>query len=142
MSNGDEFVIEMQNGEQEFFAERIVYYLFNLSNMDAMDTQLPFTEEMPLFMRLEKIASYSALSRKQQIDYDDSYNNYLAYQGEIAFNLHKGEKIGFIKGEKKGRAEGERNALLATARNMKSEGLSIDLIAKITCLTPEEIASL
>lgn len=37
-----------------------------------METALPFTNEMPLFMRLEKLAEYSNLSPKQQMQYDDS----------------------------------------------------------------------
>ena len=38
--------------------------------MGTMETALPFTNEMPLFMRLEKLAEYSNLSPKQQMQYD------------------------------------------------------------------------
>ena len=49
-----------------------------------------FANEEPLFRRLENIATYSALTREQQIQYDDSFNNYLAYIGQVQYNLRKG----------------------------------------------------
>ena len=96
--------------------------LYNISNLDAMDTQLSFTEEIPLFMRLGQIASYSNLNKKQQIVYDDSYNNYLAYHGSMEYKLREGIRIG----KEEGRAEGRAEALLETVRNAKSMGLPID----------------
>ena len=106
--------------------------------MDAMDTQLSFTEEIPLFMRLGNLASYSALNKAQQIAYDDSYNNYLAYRGSMEYKLREGIRIG----KEEGRAEGEHQKALSVARAMKQHGDDIDYIAAITGLTPDEIAAL
>ena len=63
-----------------------------------MKTQLAFTNEIPLFMRLEEIASYSQLSPQQQIQYDDSFNNYLAVLGNEAYN----KRVGYEHGMKDG----------------------------------------
>ena len=133
-------------------------WIFNLSNMETMETSLSFTNDIPLFKQLGKLASYSELTTDQQIQYDDSFNNYLAYMGQQEYKLKEGIKIGWkegeakgrkegrkegeAKGRKEGRAEGERAAKLESARKMKSKGYSIDIIADITGLTPDEIAEL
>ena len=49
---------------------------------------------------------------------------------------------GFTEGEKKGRAEGRAEALLATARTMKADGLPVDVIAKYTGIAADEIVCL
>ena len=46
------------------------------------------------------------------------------------------------KGLAKGHSEGLKEERIQTARRMKTEGLSIELITKITGLSTEEIASL
>ncbi|MBQ3618031.1 MAG: hypothetical protein II939_07695 [Bacteroidales bacterium] len=115
-----------------------------------METSLSFTNDIPLFKQLGKLASYSELTTDQQIQYDDSFNNYLAYMGQQEYKLNEGIKIGWKEGEakgrkegrKEGRAEGERNAMLATARNMKADGMPADIIAKYTHLTISEIEAL
>ena len=109
-------------------------WIYNLSNMETMETALPFTNEMPLFMRLEKIAEYSNLSAKQQMQYDDSYNNYLAYMGAQEYKWKEGRE--------QGRAEGEQSKAIATARMMKADGEPIDKIIKYTGLTAEQIQTL
>jgi hypothetical protein len=109
-------------------------WIFNLSNMQEMETTLSFTNEIPLFMRLGKIASYSNLSTKQQIQYDDSYHNYMCYLGQMDYKLKQGIKIG----KEEGRAEEK----ISMARIMKSSGEPVDKIVKYTGLTEEEINNL
>jgi len=110
--------------------EDIDKWIFNITNMPEMETQLAFTDEIPLFKRLEQIASYSDLSPQQQIQYDDSFNNYLAYMGQQEYKLQEGIKIG--------RAEEK----IAIARSLKSAGVDINLIAKSTGLSIPEIKKL
>ncbi|MDD6003222.1 MAG: hypothetical protein PUC50_13625, partial [Bacteroidales bacterium] len=129
-------------------------WIFNLSNMETMESTLSFTNDIPLFKQLGKLASYSELSPELQVQYDDSFNNYLAYMGQQEYKLKEGIKIGWEKGEakgrKEGRAEGEKIGMekgaraqaIETARKMKAKGYSIDIIADITGLTPDEIAEL
>jgi flagellar biosynthesis/type III secretory pathway protein FliH len=81
-------------------------WLFNLSNMETMETALAFKDEIPVFKRLEKMATYSALTPKQQMQYNDSFNNYLAYMGQQEYKLREGIKIGRAEGHAEGRAEG------------------------------------
>ncbi|MBO7596629.1 MAG: hypothetical protein J6T70_06250 [Bacteroidales bacterium] len=113
-------------------------WIFNLSNMETMETTLSFTNEIPLFKQLGKIASYSELSPEQQIQYDDSFNNYLAFMGQQEYKLKEGIRIGIDKG----RAEGEKQAKISIARLMKSAGEPIDKIVLYSGLTKDEISKL
>ena len=113
-------------------------WIFNLSNMETMETTLPFTNDIPLFKQLGKIASYSNLSPEQQVQYDDSFNNYLAFMGQQEYKLKEGIKIG----REEGRAEGARAKAIESARIAKSIGLPIDQIVLLTGLTAEDIDKL
>ena len=109
-------------------------WIYNLSNMETMETQLPFASEQPLFVRLGKLAAYSNLSAQQQIQYDDSYNNYLAYMGAQEYQMNEGIRIGIEKGE--------MSKAITIARNLKAAGLDISFIAQNTGLTTKQIQSL
>ena len=110
-------------------------WIFNLSNMETMETTLSFTNEIPLFKQLGKIASYSELSPEQQIQYDDSFNNYLAFMGQQEYKLKEGIRIGIDKG----RAE----AKISIARYLKSMGtMTLEQIAEATQLPIAEISKL
>ena len=114
--------------------------------MDTMETSLSFSDEIPAFVRLGKMAAYSALTPQQQIQYDDSFNNYLAYMGAQEYKINEGIRIGeergIAKGRAEGRAEGEQSKAIAMARIMKADGESIDKIIRYTGLTAEQIQSL
>ena len=125
-------------------------WIFNLSNMSEMETSLSFTKEIPLFMRLEELASYSALSPAQQMQYDDSFHNYVSYHGQMQYKYDKGRAEGRAEGRvegraegrKEGRAEGIAEGKIATARLMKADGEPAEKIARYTGLTIEEIQKL
>ena len=117
-------------------------WIFNLSNMETMKTTLPFTNDIPLFKQLGKIASYSNLSPEQQVQYDDSFNNYLAFMGQQEYKLKEGIKIGREEGEKIGMEKGARAKAIESARIAKSIGLPIDQIILLTGLTAEDIDKL
>ncbi len=95
--------------------------------MSEMETSLSFTKEIPLFMRLEKLASYTALTTTQQMQYDDSFHNYVCYHGQMQYKYEKGL------------AEGRKESEIATARLMKADGEPAEKIARYTGLTIEEI---
>ena len=64
----------------------------------------------------------------------------------LAEGRAEGREVGLAEGRAEGRVEGEKegakNANIATARSMKADGMSVDVIAKYTGLTPDEIAKL
>ena len=60
----------------------------------------------------------------------------------MAQGIEKGMAQGMAQGIEKGMAQGIETTKLDTARKMKSDGMPIDLIAKYTGLTADEIAAL
>ena len=85
-----------------------------------------------------EVLQYNRLSDEDKIAYRRYLEN-LTYKQSMLETMNI---MAYDKAVNKGRAEGEHNALLATARNMKADGMPIDLIAKYTQLTPEEISKL
>ena len=72
------------------------------------------------------------INYKAALKYERDYHSMMAWMRE------EGEKIG----EKRGLQQGRRSEKLQTARNMKVNGLSVEMIRKCTGLTAEQIAEL
>jgi len=137
-------------------------WIYNLSNMPKMKTQLAFKQDKPLFMRLEKLASYSDMTREQQWQYDSSFHNYISYYGQLATKLREGKEIGFIEGETKGReegraegieqgrvegrvegrAEGRTEQLVESIKKFISKGFDFDEVVKILEVPADQIPEL
>ena len=115
---------------------------------------IPFLADNPVFRHLADVADISALSQGERQKYDESIkimrDHISAYETAINKGLAKGRAEGMAEGLSKGKIEGRaeglseglRKGTVQTARRMKAEGFSIEMIAKITSLSPEEIASL
>lgn len=60
--------------------------------------------------------------------------------------LIEGKQAGLIEGEKKGKKsgliEGKKSGIISVAKNMLAEGMSIDLISKLTKLSEKQIMRL
>ena len=56
--------------------------------------------------------------------------------------LIEGRKEGLAEGRKEGLVEGRKESTIQIAQNMKKEGLSVSLIAKMTGLSEEEVSRL
>ena len=93
-------------------------------------TRLPWMAQDSVFERLAQIADISALTKEERIKYDRSIKQY-----RDAISVYEGARL-------EGRAEGRAEGVLSTARNMKSKGLSTELIMEITDLTAEVIEAL
>ena len=134
--------------------------------MSTMETNLAFTDEQPLFMRLQQLASYSALTPQQQLQYDDSFHNFMCYHGQLNTKLREGEEIGFLRGEKKGiekgraegkkigiekgiekglekgRAEGRTEQLVESIKNLISSGFDFDKAVEVLKIPADQIMEL
>ena len=71
-----------------------------------------------------------------------SANAYRDIKNGMDTAKEEGRKEGREEGRKEGREEGLHDAAITHAKAMRSAGLSIDLIAKITGLSVEEIMRL
>ena len=78
-----------------------------------------------------KIAQYTPEERQ---DYEESLKNFRDWYSAL--------KTAEKKGRTEGRAEGIQEGIIKTAQNMKKEGMSVSMIAKMTGLSEEEINNL
>ena len=112
--------------------------------------RLPWAAQNSVFQKLAEIADVSSLTKEERLYYDVALRKYRdtlcvlesAEQRGLkkgrAEGLAEGRAEGLAKGLAKGRAEGR----LEIARNMKADGMSIELIQKYSGLSSEEIAKL
>ena len=111
--------------------------IFVLKHMDVLQ-RMPWLAQDAVFQKLASIADVASLSKQERLAYDE---NLRKYRDTIA--VMEGQYLeGMEKGEVKGRAEGRAEANCDNARKMKADGMAIELIAKYTGLTTEEIAKL
>ena len=81
---------------------------------------------------------FKELTREEDLEISrlDGYE-----EGERA-GFTKGERAGFTKGERAGAERGAKQKQCEIAKNFKKSGIPIDVIAKNTGLSEEEIAEL
>ena len=111
--------------------------LIDLKHMETLE-KMPFEAQHKIFKRLAEIADSKTLTKEEQEKYDNSmmvmWDNYAVYK-------HAEEK-GIIKGEAKGRVEGRVEEKKEIALNLLTYNTPIDIIAKSTGLSIEEIKKL
>ena len=96
-----------------------------LKHMETLQ-RLPFKARKAVFKKLEEITDIASLSKEERMKYDESIK---VYRDNLVTRAAAIE-------------EGKKEANIETARNMKADGLPIDLIVKYTGLTAEEIEAL
>ena len=126
----------MDECENDF--DRWIYVLKNIETIK----RLPWAAQNSVFQKLAEIADVSSLTKEERLYYDVALRKYrdtlCVLESAEQRGLKRGREEGLAKGLAKGRAEGR----LEIARNMKENGLSVDLIAACSGLSPEEIAKL
>ncbi|HPO49926.1 MAG TPA: Rpn family recombination-promoting nuclease/putative transposase, partial [Spirochaetota bacterium] len=131
-----------QEGELDTHFDKWLYFLKNLPNFD----EIPNILREPVFIKGFQKAEISKYNQDELRKYEESLKIYRDLKGVVNTSFYEGEKIGIEKGEKigieKGKIEGERNKAIETAKKMKSDGLSTELILKYTGLSIEEIDKL
>ena len=104
-------------------------WIYNLKHMETLE-KMPFEAQHKIFKRLAEIADSKSLTKEEQEKHDNSmmvmWDNYAVYK-------HAEEK-GIEKGMEKGRKE--------IALNLLTYNTPIDVIAKSTGLSIEEIKKL
>jgi predicted transposase/invertase (TIGR01784 family) len=118
--------------------ERWIYVLKNMEILDRM----PFKAYKAAFEKLEKITDIAALSKEDRMKYDESIKVYRDIKATLAYSKKEGYEDGITKGREEGRAEGRMEERITVARNMKSRGMPIELIADITQVPLKELENL
>ena len=91
-----------------------------------------------MFQKLAEIADVSSLTKEERLHYDEALRKYR----DTLCVLEGAEQRGLKRGLAKGREEGRAEERIEIARNMKADGMSIELIQKYSGLSPEKIAKL
>ena len=89
----------------------------------------------------EKLRYYD-MSPEERHAYDEHVNAIMIQNDVLSTARQEGLEEGREEGRAEGRAEGEKEKALAIARNMKSASMPTDMIAQMTGLSADEIATL
>ena len=104
--------------------------------------QMPFEAQHKIFKRLAEIADSKSLPKEEQEKYENSmmvmWENYAVYKHAE----EKGYKKGYEEGYKIGYEEGKKKNSKKIALNLLAYNTPIDIIAKSTDLSVEEIKKL
>ena len=116
-------------------------WIYNLKHMETLE-KMPFEAQHKIFKRLAEIADSKTLTKEEQEKYDNSmmvmWDNYAVYKHAEEKGIIKGE----AKGRAEGRAEGKKEKAKEIALNLLAYHTSIEVIAKTTGLTIEEVKKL
>ena len=108
--------------------------------------RLPWAAQNSVFQKLAEIADVSSLTKEERLHYDEALRTYRDTLCVLEGAEQRGLKRGLAKGREEGRAEGlakgRAEERIEIARNMKADGMSIELIQKYSGLSPEKIAKL
>lgn len=129
------------NKEEEECETDFERWIYVLKNMETLK-RLPFKARKSVFEKLEKIVDIASLSKEEREKYDESIKVYRDSLVTMAFAEEKGKKEGIEIGIEIGKEEGHVEERLEIARNMKSIGMNVDAIQRVTKLTLEEIEKL
>lgn len=103
---------------------------------------MPFEAQHKIFKRLAEIADSKSLPKEEQEKYDNSmmvmWENYAVYKHAE----EKGYKKGYEEGYKIGYEEGKKKNSKKIALNLLAYNTPIDVIAKSTGLSIDEIKKL
>lgn len=113
--------------KEEDCKTRIDYWLYNLSNMETMTTQIPFQQQQPIFNKVGTIAELAHMTPEERIKYNISIDSFRT-------------NLSVLKNE---RAEGRVEGQSLAAKNLKAMGiLTLEQISAATGLTIDEIETL
>jgi predicted transposase/invertase (TIGR01784 family) len=111
-----------QEHELETHFDKWIYFLKNLENFD----DIPAILNEPIFQKAFETAKIANLTREQYTAYEENLLDYWGVKAAVDT----------------AREEGREEGLIIAAKNMKAEGTDIQMIAKVTGLSVEEIARL
>ena len=130
------FTKEADECENQF--ERWIYIL---KNMDTL-TRMPWAAQNAVFQRLAEVAEVSKLSKEDRLEYDHALKRYRDTYNAMTGAEQKGRAEGLAEGRAEGRAEGIEDNKRDNGRRMKADNMPVELIAKYTGLTKDEIEQL
>jgi predicted transposase/invertase (TIGR01784 family) len=123
-----------QEHELETHFDKWLYFLKHLEDFE----EIPDILKEDVFVRGFKIAEIANFDEKQLAEYEDSLKVYRDLKGVVDTSFEEGK----IEGKIEGIEEGKKEEKLNMAKKSLQEGLSVEMISKITGLSKEEIERL
>ena len=119
--------------------ERFYFCLQHMGELPDIPDGMAGSE---LMRRLFDVTEVESLPKEEKRKYYSYMTTERDIRNQIDFAVEQGEARGRAEGRAEGQAEGEAKERLKAARNLKSLGVSVDIIAKATGLSEAEIAAL
>ena len=116
-------------------------FCYALHNMEHL-TDRPEELKEEIFKRLFKTAEIATFTPEERIKYENDMTTERDIQNYISYAREKGLEEGMEKGMEKGREEGREEGRVEAAKNMLADEISIDLVAKYTGLSIEQVKQL
>lgn len=117
---------------------QIDYWLYNLANMETMQTDLKFKDKQPAFEKMQHLSELSAMTKDESDQYFMEQDYYRTIKNADDYEYDQARE----QGRAEGRAEGLQLGVLKVAENLKQSGADSSLIARVTGLTEEEVSKL
>ena len=143
------FTLELPNYrkmKEEDCKTRIDYWLYNITNLETMTTNIPFQQQQPAFKKVGNIAELVRMTPEELKQYNisiDSYRTNLSVmKNERAEGIAEGLAKGLAKGRAEGRAEGIAEGLAKAAKRMLAIGIPVEQISLATGLSVNEIMTI
>ena len=112
--------------KEEDCKRQIDYWLYNITNLETMNTNIPFQNKQPIFGKVGNIAELVHMTAEERKKYNVSIDSYRT-------------NLSVMKNE---RAEGRLEEKISNAYNLKLNGVPVDVIAKSLGLSIEEVENL
>ena len=120
---------------------QIDYWLYNITNLETMKTNIPFQQQQPVFEKVGNIAELVRMTPEELKQYHisiDTYRTNLAVmQNERAEGREEGRAEGLAQGLEK-----LKTATLNIAKQLIPTGMPAEQIAAITNLPLETVVEL
>jgi len=116
-------------------------WMFVLRNLGRL-LDRPKALQDRIFQKVFEQAEIARYSREERREYEASIKNYWDYYSTMKTATDKAIAKGRAEGRAEGLAEGEAKTRRENALKMKADNIPVELIAKYTGLTVEEIAVL
>ena len=142
------FTLELPNYrkmKEEDCKTKIDYWLYNITNLETMTTNIPFQQQQPAFKKVGNIAELVRMTPEELKQYNISIDSYRTNLSVMKNERAEGIAEGLAKGRAEGRAEEKAKAIaekMEIARQLLATGIPIDQISSIMKLPISEILAL
>lgn len=117
-------------------------FLYMMKNLPIFAEGPSGWEEDPYFQTMLEEAEFARMSRAQKDQYRKEMRRDWDYKNTMDYAVARGKAEGLAEGLAQGKEEGISQEQQAIARRMLADGLPIDVVAKYTTLTEDQIRAL